>query len=252
MAVGTHKDTDAYAAADAVMVIAGVEGTAIRPFPVETVAATIGTLGIPIVGTDGTNARIISVNTSGHVSINDGGNSITVDGTVSISGTPTVTVSGTVTVGTHAVTQSGAWNVGVTSISAGTTTMGATLDAGWDTAGKVVSRGLSQSTSNTTENTLLSADASNLYNITDVAWQVYAGSTAPGAFRKLTFRLGIAGTVFHTVYIPPTANAIVSGSLPLKEPVRSALNQAITIQLDAAGGASYEYSAIVLAYKTAS
>lgn len=44
-------------------------------------------------GTDGTNARIMSTTTAGHVNIADGGNSITVDGSVSITGTPTVAVS---------------------------------------------------------------------------------------------------------------------------------------------------------------
>jgi hypothetical protein len=174
-------------------------------------------------------------------------------------------VSGTVTVGTHAVSQSGTWNVGlsagtnnigdvdVLSIAAGTNTIGGVLDSGWDAAGKPVNRGLQQALAgDTTEKTLLAADASNLYNITDVTWQIYAGSTAPAAVRRLSFRLGIAGTIFHTVYLPPTANAIISGSLHFREPVRSSTNQAITCQLDAAGGTSYEYSAMVLAYKTAS
>lgn len=40
------------------------------------------TLGLHALGTDGTNAQIISTNTTGHVNIADGGNSITVDGTV--------------------------------------------------------------------------------------------------------------------------------------------------------------------------
>lgn len=40
------------------------------------------TIGVQSMGTDGTNAQIISTNTSGHVNIADGGNIITVDGTV--------------------------------------------------------------------------------------------------------------------------------------------------------------------------
>ena len=47
---------------------------------------------IQVGGTDGTNAQILSTNTSGHLNIADGGNSITVDGTV-------------------AATQSGTWTV---------------------------------------------------------------------------------------------------------------------------------------------
>lgn len=225
MGVGTHKDTDTYAAGDAVVLLAGVNGTDIVP---------------------------ISCETDGDVHIHDGGNSITVDGTVG--------VSGTVTVGTHAVTQSGTWTVGLTAggdvdiltIAAGTTTIGATLDAGWDNAGKAVQRGLQQALAgDVAEKTLLAADASNLYNITDVVWQVYSGSTAP-SLRRLQFRLGVAGTVFHTVYMSRSADGIVSGSLQFKEPVRSATNQAITVQLDGAGGTSYEYSAMVLAYKSTS
>lgn len=230
LGVGTHKDTDTYASADPVVLIAGINSTDIVP---------------------------LVCNASGHISINDGSNSITVDGTVA--------VSGTVTVGTHAVTQSGTFTVGVSagtnnigdvdilSIAAGTNTIGGVLDSGWDNAGKPVNRGLQQALAgDVTEKTLLAADASNLYNITDVSWQVYAGSTAPAAVRRLQFRLGAAGTVFHTIYIPPTANAIVAGSMHLTEPVRSSTNQAITVQLDAAGGTSYEYSAMVLAFKTAS
>jgi hypothetical protein len=44
-------------------------------------------------GTDGTNARILSTNTSGHVNIADGGNIITVDGTVSITANSSVNMA---------------------------------------------------------------------------------------------------------------------------------------------------------------
>jgi hypothetical protein len=86
-------------------------------------------------GTDGTNNRLLSVNTSGHVNIADGGNSITVDGSVTVSGTVTATGPLTDTqlratavpvslasVPSHPVTnagtfavqaaQSGTWNIG--------------------------------------------------------------------------------------------------------------------------------------------
>lgn len=228
-AVATHKDTDTYASGDAVVVAAGVNGTNILP---------------------------LAVNSDGEVGIHDGGNSITVDGTVS--------VSGTVTVATHAVTQSGTWNVGlnagtnnigdvdVLSIAAGTNTIGATLDAGWDIAGRAVQRGLAQGVTATTEQTLLAADASNLYNITDILFSYYSGSTAPAAFRTVHFKLGASGTVFHTLYIPPTANVTGQESITIKLPVRSTTNQAIVCQLSGALGTSGEYSACVLAYKTAS
>jgi hypothetical protein len=219
MGVGTHKDTDTYASADPVVLVAAINGTDIVP---------------------------LVCNASGHTSINDGGNSLTVDGTVG--------VSGTVTVATHAVTQSGTWNSTINvALPAGTATIGAALDGGWDTAGHAVSRGLQQGVAgDVTEKTLLAADASNLYNITDIVFTIYPGSTAPAAVRRLQFRLGVAGTVFHTEYIPPTANVPITRDIQFREPVRSTTNQAITVQLDAAGGTSYEYSAMVLAYKTAS
>lgn len=46
---------------------------------VSTAASAAGTKGNMIAGTDGTNARLVSTNTSGHINIADGGNSITVD-----------------------------------------------------------------------------------------------------------------------------------------------------------------------------
>lgn len=230
MAVGTHKDTDTYSSGDAVVLCAGLTGTTVKAF---------------------------AVNASGHMSINDGGNSITVDGTVGVSGTVTVgthavTQSGTWTVnqgGSWTVSQTGTWNVG---LSTGTNTVGAVLDGGWDTTGKTVQRGLTQSQTAITEQSLLGADASNLYNITDLVVSWYSGSTAPAAMSKLLFRLGTAGTVFHTINIPPTANLVDSISIQFKEPVRSATNQAITVQLSAALGTSGEYSVLVQAYKTAS
>ena len=59
-------------------------------------------------GTDGTNARILSTNASGHLNIADGGNSITVDGTVAAtqSGTWNITnITGTVSLPTGAATE---------------------------------------------------------------------------------------------------------------------------------------------------
>lgn len=49
---------------------------------VATDGAAALTKAYQIAGTDGTNAQIVSTNSSGHVNIADGGNSITVDGTV--------------------------------------------------------------------------------------------------------------------------------------------------------------------------
>ena len=231
MAVGTHKDTDTYASGDAVVLAAGINGTDILP---------------------------IAVNVDGEIGIHDGGNSITVDGTVG--------VSGTVTVATHAVTQSGTWNVGLSagannigdvdilSIAAGTNTIGGVRKTGWDQAGAAVVRGLLQSQTTITETTIagLEADASNLYNIKEVVLSIFSGSTAPAAFRRLKLRMGTAGTVFHTEYIPATANTIVQRTIHYDMPVRSTTNQPITAEIDGALGTSGEYSIIVQAYKTSS
>jgi hypothetical protein len=46
--------------------------------------AAAQTMGIHALGTDGTNAQILSTNASGHLNIADGGNTITVDGTVTV------------------------------------------------------------------------------------------------------------------------------------------------------------------------
>ncbi len=63
--------------------------------PIVTDGSTVGTTGTHILGTDGTNAQIISTNATGHINIADGGNVITVDGTViANAGTGTFTVDG--------------------------------------------------------------------------------------------------------------------------------------------------------------
>lgn len=50
--------------------------------PTVTSDDAAGTVGIHVLGSDGTNAQIIATNSSGHVIITDGDNVITVDGTV--------------------------------------------------------------------------------------------------------------------------------------------------------------------------
>lgn len=83
---------------------------------VATDGSTALTIGMQSLGTDGTNAQIISTNSTGHVNIADGGNSITVDGTVTANLSATdnavldsidAAVNGTLTVGSHAVTNAG-------------------------------------------------------------------------------------------------------------------------------------------------
>ena len=67
---------------------------------VGTSGSAIATGMFRVGGTDGTNNRLLSVNTSGHVNIADGGNSITVDGTVTVGNAsiPVTDNSGSLTV----------------------------------------------------------------------------------------------------------------------------------------------------------
>ncbi len=92
----------------------------------QTVGAAVTNQGYPMIGTDGTNARIIRTDTLGRVSLADTFFNVGVNvalpagtnliGAVSVSPNGLnipVSVAGTITVGTHAVTQSGAWTVSV-------------------------------------------------------------------------------------------------------------------------------------------
>jgi hypothetical protein len=101
----------------------------------QTVGAAVTNQGYPMIGTDGTNARIIRTDTLGRVSLADTFFNVGVNvalpagtnliGAVSISPNGLnipVSVANTINVNTHAVTQSGAWNVG---LNAGTALIGA-------------------------------------------------------------------------------------------------------------------------------
>jgi hypothetical protein len=88
--VGSHAVTNAGTFA------VQVDGSALTALqliddPVNTDGNAAGTKLFFVGGTDGTNAQILSVNTSGHVNIADGGNSITVDngGTFAVQATCT-------------------------------------------------------------------------------------------------------------------------------------------------------------------
>lgn len=86
---------------------------------VATGGATAVAKLLQVGGTDGTNAQILSVTSSGAINIADGGNSITVDGTVGVSGS--VAVTGTfwqttqpvsiASVPSHAVTNAGTFTI---------------------------------------------------------------------------------------------------------------------------------------------
>jgi hypothetical protein len=115
---------------------------------VSTVGSAVVAKGIQITGTDGTNARVIATNTTGHVKIEDGGNSITVDNG-----------------GTFAVqaAQSGTWSVTATQATPANLQVTAT-----PALGSIATRWYSQITDGT--NTMPTGDAAGrgIYNrVTD-------------------------------------------------------------------------------------
>lgn len=186
---------------------------------------------IIIAGLDGTTVRAVSVDSSGHLQVDDAA--------------------------TIACTQSGTWNVGsistMAALVAGTAEIGAVVQAGWDTAGHAVSRGIATDDTSTTATSLLANDASNLYNIHHIGWTIYTGSTEPAGLMTLDFLLDTAGTAFHSEYIPVTSNSVISGSRDFRVPVQTTVdNNNVTVHMSAAGGTGWTYSALVLAYKAAS
>ena len=64
----------------------------------------------------------------------------------------------------------------------------------------------------------------------------------------------MAGTEFLRVYIPitQTANSAFYQTYNFHIPSRGSVNQAVTVQLNSAMGASYQYSVTVHAYKSSS
>ena len=74
---------------------------------ISTVGSAVVAKGVQITGTDGTNARIISTNTSGHVNIADGGNVISIDdaaGSITVDAPVATPVFVRLSDGTNAVT----------------------------------------------------------------------------------------------------------------------------------------------------
>ena len=104
---------------------------------ISTVGSAVVAKGVQITGTDGTNARVIATNSTGHVKIEDGGNTITVDNG-----------------GTFAVqaAQSGTWSVTATQATPANLQVTAT-----PAAGTIATRWYSQITDGT--NTMPTGDA---------------------------------------------------------------------------------------------
>jgi hypothetical protein len=115
---------------------------------ISTVGSAVVAKGVQITGTDGTNARVIATNTTGHIKIEDGGNTITVDNG-----------------GTFAVqaAQSGTWSVTATQATPANLQVTAT-----PALGSIATRWYSQITDGT--NTMPTGDAAGrgiYHRITD-------------------------------------------------------------------------------------
>lgn len=125
---------------------------------------------------------------------------------------------------------------------------------GWDAAALAVQRGLAFGVTATSDQTLLGADGSNLYNVMDLVVTIFSGTTAPGAKSYVSIYHGTSavGTEFARVYAKVIAGETVTETFRFAMPDRGAVNQAITADLSADLGTAGEYSVTLHAYKTAS
>ena len=172
------------------------------------------------------------------LSVDDGGSSLTVDGTVGVSGEIDVTPA--------SPSASSYLPVRVTDGSAF-----GLKSAGWDDSNPVTCAAIQGKTSTDYE-TILEADASNKYNITDVVVTVYTGSAAPGT-PPVYLVLVHDTTEFLRVYIPQVANEVVNLPIHFRAPDKApAVNKTVRAKLNNALGTNGEYSVTIHAYKTAS
>ena len=201
--------------------------------------------GVLMQGDDGIDRHNLQVNSSGQIIINDGGNSITVD-----------VAAGTNRIGKVEITD-GVDDAEVTTGDPGGSDAGLVVrlaggakDTGWDAGAIAVQRGTAIGVTATSAQTLLAADASNLYNVLDAVVTIFAGTAAPAG--KAYISLKHATTEFARIYAPTAANEVVEIPIHFRMPDRGALNQAVTATLSAALGTNGEYSVNVHAYKSAS
>ena len=127
-----------------------------------------------------------------------------------------------------------------------------TKDQGWDHGSVVPQRGLAVGVTATTDQTLLAADASNIYNVLDVSVDIFAGTAAPAAKAYVSLFHGpsASGVEFMRVYAPTAANGVTTKPVSFRLPDRGASNQAVVAKLNASLGTNGEYSVTVHAYKT--
>ena len=127
-----------------------------------------------------------------------------------------------------------------------------TKDQGWDHGVVVPQRGIAVGVTATTDQTLLAADASNIYNVLDVSVDIFAGTAAPAAKAYVSLFHGpsASGVEFMRIYAPTAANGVTTKAQPFRIPDRGASNQAVVAKLNASLGTNGEYSVTVHAYKT--
>jgi len=124
-------------------------------------------------------------------------------------------------------------------------------DGGWDTASLAIQRGILTGATATTDQTLLAADASNLYNVADLTVTIHTGTTAPGVrWVSLYHGTSSVGTEFARIYASNVAGEAVNFTQQFRMPDRGSTNQAVTAKLSGSLGTSGQYSVNVHAYKT--
>lgn len=133
------------------------------PNVVGTPGSAVPSKGVVVQGTDGTNARTLSTDTSGQVNVNVKNSSIAVTGTfyqatqpVSLTALPALSTGSNVI---GAVTQSGTWSVGISgtpSVSISGVALDATLTGGTT---KAIARGGAKGTTTAADVTSTSVDA---------------------------------------------------------------------------------------------
>jgi hypothetical protein len=200
-------------------------------------------------GTDGTNAQIISTNTSGHVNIADGGNSITVDGTFwqatqPVSIAATVAVSGPLTdtqlratavpvsLATLPTLATGTNTIGAVNIAAAqtlaTVTTVSTLTNQAQMGGQAISMGTGVRDAGTQRVTIATNDS---VPVTGTFWQAtqpVSLSTLP-ALAAGSNSIGTVVLAAETTKVIGTINVAASQSIAVTQATAANLNATVSI-----------------------
>lgn len=220
--------------------LASSGGTAIGAVTISAGAASIGTVvlgaGAATVGavTQGAGAAVAGW----RVLIHDGTNAVAIKGT----GAAALTTDSSLVV---ALSPNSA-------IPAGTATIGGTRSVGWDHAALAPQRGLVIGSTSVAEQTLLTTDATNIFNVVDLMVSWYAGSASmPTTATYLSFKHGASGLEFARVYLPLIVGASYTEKMTFTIPTRGTSTQSVMVQLNQAGGTGFQFSTVVHAYRSA-